>query len=221
LLAGGAVFLVLDVLVVRPATEQSAFTRGVTRASLERPSRERAVYRVRLLAHEDKRSPSGARVAVHRWRIDRAARRPSEGAPPPIEGEDTVCIAESSGVRVELVLPLRAAEWGDGRALPVPARLRAVVPEANEPGARYTEWRVDEGQRADVVGCLRSIEERSVLMDCGDGAPSRVYLLPSRAVARRRALDALARVSAGAGAFALTCVIAGFVALRVWSADRT
>lgn len=216
LIAGAVVFVALDALVVRPATEQSGFTRGVPRGSLASPAAHRAVYRVTLRAAEGATSPSGAHVVAHRWRIDRAALRPSEGAPRPIVGEDTTCVAEANQTRLALALPLRANEWGEGVAMPVPQRLRAVVPEAAEEGARYTEWRVRDGQRADVVGCLRTIEGRAQLTECDDGGPSRVFLLPPRAIARARAMVALERVSAVAGAFAIAAVLAGFSALAVW-----
>jgi hypothetical protein len=216
LIANVAVFATLDALVVRPATQQSSFTRGLRRSSLASPAHERAVYRVVLRPVEGAASPSGARVVAHRWRIDRAALRPSEGARPAIIGEDTTCVAEADRVRVSLALPLRANEWGDGVALDVPQRLRAVVPEAAEVGARYTEWRVRDGQRADVVGCVRVVEGRQSLVDCDDGGVSRVFLLPSRAIARERAMLALERISAAAGAFAIAAVLAGFSALAVW-----
>jgi hypothetical protein len=216
LIAGLVVFGSLDALVVRPARELSPFTRGITRATLASPSPERAVYRVTLRPREGSESPSGARVVAHRWTIQRSALRPSDGAPSPVVGEDTTCVAEGDGARVELALPLRANEWGEGRRTAVPSRLRAVVVEASEAGATYTEWRVLDGQRADVVGCVRTIDGRRALGDCGDGGPSRVFLLPSRAVARARSIVALERVSAVSGAFAIACVLAGFTALSTW-----
>lgn len=216
LIAGLAVFATLDATVVRPALELSAFTRGIPRAKLDAPSRERAVYRVLLQPRESSPSPSGARVVAHRWTLRRPAVRASEGAPAPLVGEDTTCVAEADGARVEVALPLRSNEWGEGRVTEVPSRLRAVMPEASEPGAVYTEWRVLAGQRADVVGCVREVDGVRALGDCGDGAPSRVFLLPSRAVARERSMVALERVSAASGAFAIACVLAGFGALRTW-----
>jgi len=216
LIAGLAVFATLDATVVRPALELSAFTRGIPRARLDAPSRERAVYRVVLQPRPGSASPSGAIVAAHRWTLRRPALRASEGPPPPLVGEDTTCIAEADGARVEMALPLRRNEWGEGRVLEVPSRLRAVLPEASESGTVYTEWRVLAGQRADVVGCVRELDARRTLSDCDDGAPSRVFLLPSRSVARARAMVALERVSAVSSAFAIACVLAGFGALRSW-----
>lgn len=207
LLAGLVVFASLDALVVRPLLEQSAFTRGMPRATLAAPSAERAVYRVILRPRASSESLSGAAVVAHRWSL---ARRSTAQ---PSVGEDTTCVAESGAHRVAVALPLRANEWGEGRELPVPPRLRAVLPEASEPGARYTEWRVLDGQRADVVGCVRELDGETHLGDCGDGAPSRVFLLPSRAVARERSMRALEKVSAISGAFAIACVLAGFTAL--------
>jgi hypothetical protein len=66
------------------------------------------------------------------------------------------------------------------------------------------------------VGCVRVVDGARALVDCGDGAPSRVFLLPSRAVARARAMGALERVSAAAGGFAALCVLVGSAALRAW-----
>lgn len=226
LIAGLAVFVTLEVTVIRPALEQSAFTAGIPRATLSNPSAGRAVYRVVLRPRPGSQSPSGDAVVAHRWILRRPAPHASDTAPPPIVGEDTRCIAEADGTQAELVLPLRHDDWGEGRVSEVPARLRAVVPEASEPGTVYVEWRVLDGQRADVVGCVREQSDHDrtradrssvrVLGDCGDGVPGRVFLLPSRTVARARAMRALERVSAAAGAFAITCVIAGFSALRSW-----
>jgi hypothetical protein len=216
LLAGAALFAVLDAVVMRQASAESAFTRGIPRATLRDPSPARAVYRVALRAREGAESPSGASVAAHRWVIERQSPRPSDGPPEPVRGEDTTCVAQDGAARVNLALPLRSNEWGEPVHRPVPVRLQAVVPEASEEGARYLEWRVADGQRADVVGCVRMVDGARAFVDCGDGAPSRVFLLPSRAVARERAMGALERVSAAAAGFAVLCVLAGSAALRAW-----
>ena len=129
-------------------------------------------------------------------------------------GEDTTCRAHDAGGVASLAIPLRASEWGDPIEREVPARLRAVLPEARGPGARYFEWRIEEGRRADVVGCVGVSGADRAFVECGDGAPSRVFLPPPPERARAIAAAALERVPAAASLFALVCVLAGVGAPR-------
>jgi hypothetical protein len=215
LLASAALFAMLDATVMRPANAESAFTRGIPSATLAAPSRGRALYRVVLRPREGSSAPSGARVAAHRWAL-RAAGSDARIA----VGEDTACEAHDGGGRASLAIPLRASEWGEPVEREVPARMRAVLPEARVPGVRYLEWGIEDGRRADVVGCVGDANGGRSFIDCGDGAPSRVFLPPRPARARAIASAALDRVALFASLFALACVLAGTSALRAWRSAR-
>jgi hypothetical protein len=130
--------------------------------------------------------------------------------------------AEDDGARAIVAVPLNEADWPEPVSAIIPRRIAAVCPSTSASGrVEYAERRVTDGVRADVVGCESRVDGLRVIGECNDSVPSRVYLLPSRALGRARARRALDRVAATAVAFALTFVIAGVVALRLWRRPPT
>ena len=212
MLVFATVFVVLDIFVLRPAREESAFTRGIPRATLRDPSPARAVYTVVLRSNEDQASPSGTRAAAYRWRVD-DPRSPRVAL---CHGEFTRAIAVEDSMRLTVDLPLDERDWGHGRTLTLPRRIAAICGVNATGPLEYREWVIPEGVRADVVGCERRVEGVLEIAGCNDNTASRIFLLPSRALGRARARVALDRIAAAAVTFALCAVIAGFSALKIW-----
>ncbi len=212
MLVFATVFIVLDIFVLRPAREESAFTRGIPRATLSDPSPARAVYTVVLRANEDQPSPTGTRAVAYRWRVS-DPRTPQVAV---CQGEHTRAIAVEDSRRVTVDLPLDEADWGAARILMMPRRLAAICAATAHGPLQYREWVVPDNVRADVVGCERRVDSVVEISDCNDNTASRIFLLPSRAVGRARARLALNRIAAAAVSFAVCAVIAGFSALKIW-----
>lgn len=211
LIVFASVAAVMDIFVLRPAREESAFTRGIPRATLADASPARAVYTVVLRSVEDQVSPAGTPAVAYRWRVTHP-----ESRTPLCQGESTRAVATEESARLTVDLPLDERDWGAPKLLPIPRRIAATCTGATNAGTQYQEWIIREGVRADVVGCERLVDGLRELTDCNDSAASRIFLLPSRSVGRARARIALDRIAAAAVGFSLCAVLAGISALKVW-----
>ncbi|MDP3279094.1 MAG: hypothetical protein Q8Q09_28135 [Deltaproteobacteria bacterium] len=214
LVMGVVMALALDVAIVRPARDEGSFSRGIMRINLANQARVRAAYRVTLHPIDPEQD-----VALHRWRL---VRRGEHGIERVLaRGEDNACIAEDATARRVSRVSLRESDWGAMSERAVPGRLRAVLPEARGSEVRYQRWTVPDNARAEIVGCGGLDDDNQpAIVACADGVPSRMFLLPSRATVRARALHALVFVSAAAAIFTALCVLVGSLALRRWERGR-
>ena len=217
-----AAFGVIVVLLwVRPARGLPSYTAGLPRTTLSHPLARRAVYPVVLEGPPDRESPGGRPTAAHRWEVFTTT-APRDALCSSIA--DDALMAHDATARIAMVLPVPTSMFRPQPMESVPARVAATCAaaiDAQHAGltVRYREAILARDTPVEIVACA-STPPATVLGDCDDGAPTRIYPVEPPIAVRVRLRGALERVLISCLAFVTLCLLAGLATLRVYDRQR-